>query len=118
MKMSIVMRPIICLIVLYFSIIFFSDAKKIQKSAIFLNANEKSGGIKQMAGFHSDEKGRLIKKRKKRLRVQKDEPKSSQGRQIVNIESFLNQFNLFNFSAAGSSSSDQTTPTRLVIFLI
>ena len=112
------MRSIICLIVLYFSIIFFSDAKKIQKSAIFLNANGKSGGIKQMSGFNSDEKRGLIKKRKKRLRVQNDEPKPSQGRQIVNIESFLNQFNLFNLSATGSSSSDQTTPTRLVIFLI
>ena len=112
------MRSIICLIVLYFSIIFFSDAKKIQKSAIFLNENGKRGGIQQMAGYNSNEKGGLIKKRKKRLRVQNDEPKTSQGRQIVNIESFLNQFNLFNFSAIESSSSDQTTPTRLVMFLI
>ena len=116
--MGIVMRSIICFMVLYFSIIFVTDAKKIQNSAIFLNENGKSGGIKQMSGFNSDETGGLIKKRKKRLRVQNDESKPSQSRQIVNIESFLNQFNLFNFSATGSSSTDQTSPTRLVIFLI
>ena len=117
MKMSIIMRSITCLIVLYCSIIFFSDAKKIHKSAILLNANGKSDGIKQTSELRSDENGLLIKKRKKRLRVQKDEPKPSQGRQIVNIESFLNQFNLFNFSATGSSTSDQTSPTRLVFFI-
>ena len=109
---------ITCFIVCYCLAIFLSDGKKIYKTKVPSNSNRRSDIVKPIEDSKIHEKGALIKKRKKRLRVQKYEQESTKGRQMINVESFLSQFNLFSanrtslFSNSGSSNTDQTSPTR------
>ena len=69
----------------------------------------------------------LVKKLKRRLKAKKDDHKQEQPqkRQVLNIESFLNQFSFLTsnrsslFANSGSSSnSAQTATTRFAIHII
>ena len=119
MRMNTVTHVFSCFFVCYCLAVFSSDGKKIYRTKTSLNSNGRSDVVNPTADLKSNGKGVLIKKRKKRLRVQKDEQKSTHGRQMINVESFLGQFNLFSnsslFSNMGSSNTDQASPTRLVI---
>ena len=114
-----ILRSIIILVVFYCITISPLDGKKIHKTKVLQKVSRRSELVKPISDSKSDDKVGLIKKRKKRIKVSKDEQKPSQSRQMINIESFFNQFNLFSnsslFSNSGSSSADQASPTRLVI---
>ena len=71
--------------------------------------------------------GTLVKKLKRRIKTTEGEQDQDdpQKRQVVNIESFFNQFSFLNFnrsslfaSSDSSSSSLPTVPTRFVINII
>ena len=118
MWMNVILRSITCLIFLYCFTISSLDGKKIRKTEVLLKASGKSGEIKPISESQSENKGVLVKKRKKRIRGPKDEQMPSQSRQMINIEDFFSQFNFFNSnnssssSNSGSSTTDQTSPTR------
>ena len=121
--MNVILRYISCLIVLYCFSLSSLEGKKIQPDEVFLRASGESGVIKPISESKLENKGVLVKKRKKRIRGPKDEHTLSKSRQMINIEDFFSQFNFFNFnnssssSDSGSSTTDQTSPTRYVIFL-
>ena len=118
MWMNVILRHITCLIVLYCFTISSLEGKKIQQAEVLLKASGKSGLIKPISESKFENKGVLVKKRKKRIRGPKNEPTPSKSRQMINIEDFFSQFNFFNFnhssssSDSGSSTTDQTSPTR------
>ena len=116
--MNAILRSIFCLIVLNCFTISSLEGKKIRQAEVLLKTSGKSGMIKPISESKSENKGVLLKKRKKRIRVPIDKQTPSQSRQMINIEDFFSQFNFFNSnnssssSNSGSSTTDQTSPTR------
>ena len=118
MWIYVILRFITCLLILYCFTISTLEGKRIRQTEVLLKASGKSGVLKPISESKSENKGLLVKKRKKRIREPKDKQTPIKSRQMLNIEDFFSQFNFFNFNSSssasnsGSSTTDQTSPTR------
>ena len=85
-------------------------------------SNVNSDTIATSSTLVSPKEGILTKKLRKRIKIKDEEEKPAKNRQIVNIETFFNQFDFLNFNSSNlfsnSDSSSSATPTRFVIFTI
>ena len=86
-------------------------------------SNVNSDTIATSSTLVSPKEGILTKKLRKRIKIKdEEEEKPVENRQIVNIETFFNQFDFLNFNSSNlfsnSDSSSSATPTRFVIFTI
>ena len=85
-------------------------------------SNVNSDTIATSSTLVSPKEGILTKKLRKRIKIKDEEEKPAKNRQIVNIETFFNQFDFLNFNSSNlfsnSDSSSSATPTRFVMFTI
>ena len=106
-------------------VIFSSLGEKIITNKVSSNSNGKSIAMKSNPTLRQSSEilTKKLKRKLKRRKEKPNEPTEKSTRQILNIESFLNNFSFFNknsnvSSNSGSSSSVQTKPTRFVIITI